>query len=79
MRKLTLALILMALILAFAVVPAFARVHPVSQAACSGNSNAGGSNASSSAPSGVIPTTASGGSLPNDGGGDGDPTCDVKD
>ncbi len=39
MRKLTLALLLAALILAFAVVPAFAIVDPVTPVGCEGSSN----------------------------------------
>ena len=62
MRKLTLALILMALILAFAVVPAFADVHGVSQAGCGGAGQSGAtqSRGKGGRPGPPIPTTASG-------------------
>ena len=75
MRKLTLALILMALILAFAVVPAFADVHGVSQAGCgvAGQSGATQSRDKGGRPGGPIPTTASGNTSGR--GGDADANC----
>ena len=80
MKKSALALLLMLLLLGLTVVPAFADVHGVSQAACSGNPNAGAtqSREAPGRPDAPIPVTASGGEpLPNNGGGDGDATCDV--
>lgn len=79
MKKSALALLLVLLLLGLTVVPAFADVHGVSQAACSGNPNAGAtqSREAPGRPDAPIPVTASGGTLPNNGGGDGDAACDV--
>ena len=80
MRKSVFALLLVLLMLGLTVVPAFADVHVVSQAACPGNPNAGATQSRDAPgrPDAPIPVTASGGEpLPNNGGGDGDPFCDV--
>ena len=79
MRKLTLALILMALILAFAVVPAFADVHGVSQAGCGAGESGGKSGATQSRgkggrPDAPVPVTASDGKTEGKGG-DADANC----
>ena len=83
------ALALAIVLLAFAVVPAFADVDTVSQANCAESDNSGaksdGSRAAPGRPAGIIPENAPGRldsagdptSLPNNGGGDGDPECDV--
>ena len=76
MRKLTFALILAALILAFAVVPAFAKVDGVSQAGCGNSDNSGASVSGSHSPGGPIPVTASDGRHQGRGG-DGSGDCDV--
>ena len=72
MRKLSLVLILAALILAFAVVPAFADVDPVSQAGCGNSDNSGAKNQASrdapGRPDALIPVTASGGASGSGGG-----------
>ena len=77
MRKLSLALILAVLILAFAVVPAFADVHGVSQAGCGASGNAGATQSTGKGgrPAAPIPIKAGGAS--GDGGGDGAGDCDV--
>lgn len=80
MKKTGLSLLVLVFLLAMTVVPAFADVHGVSQAACSNNPNAGAtqSREAEGRPEAPIPVDASGGALPNNGGGDGDAACDVK-
>ena len=73
MKKLTLALLLAALLLATVVVPAFADVHPVSQAGCGAVPSGGKSGATQSReapgrPDAPIPVMASDGKTQGKGG-----------
>ena len=78
MRRITIALLLLALLLALTVVPTFAKVDVVSQAGCGNSAESGAKNSSDNTPAFPIPESARGSELPGRGGGDGDPECDVK-